>query len=89
MKALIISTILLCATVTTANAQDVDAGALARSARQSLWSMSDPDVRNVVRPDGQGGVVNAGLGQGSNINIRIPSRRRPAKGRPNNVGIFS
>lgn len=86
MKPLIISAILLCVTTSTANAQDVDAGALARSARQSLWSMSDPDVRNVVRPDGQGGVVNAGLGQGSNINIRIPSRRRPAKGRPNNVG---
>lgn len=71
----------------TAYAQDadVDVGALAWSARESLWSMSGP-VESIVKPDGKGGVVNAGFGQKSNINIRIPSRRRPAKGRPNNVG---
>ncbi len=87
MKALIISAILLCAMTSTAYAQDadVDVGALAWSARESLRSMSGP-VESIVKPDGKGGVVNAGFGQKSNINIRIPSRRRPAKGRPNNVG---
>lgn len=87
MKPLIISAILLCVTTSTAYAQDadVDVGALAWSARESLWSMSGP-VESIVKPDGKGGVVNAGFGQKSNINIRIPSRRRPAKGRPNNVG---
>mgnify|MGYP000802962202 FL=1 len=87
MKPLIISAILLCVTTSTAYAQDadVDVGALAWSARESLRSMSGP-VESIVKPDGKGGVVNAGFGQKSNINIRIPSRRRAAKGHPNNVG---
>lgn len=88
MKPLIISAILLCAMTTTADAQDadVDVGALANSAKESLMSMGAPDVSNIVKPDGKGGVVNAGFGQKSNINIRIPSRPRAAKGRSNNVG---
>lgn len=36
-------------------------GKLANSAKKSLMSMGNSDVTTIVKPDGKGGVVNAGF----------------------------